>query len=89
MAGKMKKSFKEAVKKEEAYTKFPSPYGSHKSMVDESCKLANDKFVVCIDEFGPYVTERNRLDSGLADPHRHATAEWRREKLKKEGKNEV
>ena len=59
--------------KKEEYA-YPSQYGSHASMVDEEAtKGLNDtKLVVCKDEHGTYITERNRLDSGLADPNRYA-----------------
>jgi len=68
---------------------YPSPYGSHQSMVDdrykalqesgddvvvevngEKMKLAEDDVLLC-DEEGLYVTKKNRLDTGLADPKRH------------------
>ena len=48
---------------------FPSLYGSHASMM---VKDNEDGTVVCKDEFGEYVTPKNRLDCGLADPNRYA-----------------
>lgn len=51
---------------------FPSQFGSHASMVDQekTVKLGQDNLVACLDEYGVYVTEKNRLDSGCADPNR-------------------
>lgn len=79
MAGKAKPSFKSSMPKDEPYTKFPSPYGSHKSMVNEEYKFNDPKFVVCVDEHGPYLTEKNRLDSGLADPNRYRNVDLRKQ----------
>ena len=69
--GKMKE-VKNKVK-DVPYTLFPSPYGSHASMVDEAltAELADPKKVVCRDEYGTYVTDRSYLDCGLADPYRN------------------
>ena len=55
----------------------PSPYGSHSSMLVDLNNVAKghnipDDKVVCQDEKGYYVTYKNRLDSGLADPSRYA-----------------
>ena len=52
-------------KKEEKY-KFPSRFGTHKSMVLEE----TNGVVVCEDEFGTYITSSDRIDNGLADPNR-------------------
>lgn len=49
--------------------KYPSYFGSHKSMV---VKENLDGTVVCEDEFGEYTTEKRRLDCGLSDPNRYA-----------------
>lgn len=55
----------------------PSPYGSHSSMIvdiDSEAKNHNvpkDK-VICQDERSYYVTYKNRIDNGLADPCRYA-----------------
>ena len=56
-------------------TSYPSEFGSHPSMVDDAVtQLLNDpKLVVCKDDDGLYVTERNRLDGKLADPNRYAS----------------
>ena len=64
--------------------KYPSPFGSHQSMVDEelTAKLADDKMVVCKDERGPYATFEVRLDNGLADYMRTASSEFRDRELK-------
>jgi hypothetical protein len=58
---------------------YPSIYGSHKSMVTAE---HDDGTVTCKDEYGEYVTTRDRLDSGLADPRRYATS--RTQKLHRE-----
>ena len=55
----------------------PSPYGSHSSMVinlDNEAKGHNipKGKVVCKDENGYYITFKNRIDNGLADPCRFA-----------------
>lgn len=64
---------------EKKYTAFPSPYGSHKSMiVEEATKRLNQVGkVVCKDTFGCYITESIHLDTGLADPHRNVSNEQR------------
>lgn len=51
---------------------YPSPYGSHSSMIDEeeTNKLEDNSLVALKDEKGTYITFRKRLDSGLADPSR-------------------
>lgn len=70
--GKVVKKSSAPVK--EYYTgPYPSPFGSHLSMVDleETAKLNDPNLVVLKDNAGFYVTERNRLDSGLADPNRY------------------
>ena len=54
--------------KQEKY-KYPSVFGSHKSMVIEE---KSDGTVSCEDEFGIYTTTKNRLDDGCADPKRYA-----------------
>lgn len=57
--------------------KLPSQYGSHASMIVDhaTVELEDPVNFVCLeDENGFYVTERNRLDNGLADPNRYATS---------------
>jgi len=59
-----------------------SPYGSHVEMVVEPEELEpSDELylahlhhseVVCRDDKGYYITERSRLDDGLADPNRYS-----------------
>lgn len=60
---------------------FPSVFGSHSSMINEveTEKLEDKSLVVLTDEFGNYITERNRIDTRLADPNRYKTS--RLEKL--------
>ena len=74
MAGKMKKSDSKPTSNSKEVYPYPSQFGSHQSMVDEeaTAKLTDTSLVACRDEFGVYVTLRNRLDSGLADPCRYA-----------------
>jgi hypothetical protein len=52
---------------------YPSEYGSHSSMIDEKLteELNKPNMVVCRDEHGTYITERKRLDDGLADINRY------------------
>lgn len=55
----------------------PSPYGSHSSMlvdINDEAKGHNvpKGKVICKDERGYYVTYKNRIDNGLADPCRYA-----------------
>lgn len=63
------------VKEEKKVTpKYESNYGSHAKMINEAEteKLDREGFVVCEDDYGMYVTEKGRLDNGLADPHRNS-----------------
>lgn len=52
---------------------YPSPYGSHTSMVDQekTTELKQEGRVVCKDEYGTYVTDTFWLDNGMADPNRY------------------
>jgi hypothetical protein len=53
-----------------------TPYGSHLEMVvdkDDYDVIINDEQVLCEDEKGVYVTLKNRIDSGLADPNRYSS----------------
>jgi hypothetical protein len=55
---------------------YPSRFGSHESMINllETSRLefvGNKTDVVLTDEYGDYVTTRNKLDSGEADPARY------------------
>lgn len=67
------KQQKARIQPKEVY-QYPSRFGSHKTMVDETAtkKLKDSSFVVCKDEFGLYTTQVERLDSGLADPNRYS-----------------
>ena len=60
-------------KKNEVGT-YPTPYGSHKSMLSSDYQSFNKdgKTVVCKDERGLYVTLRKNLDNGLCDRKRIA-----------------
>ena len=55
---------------------YPSRFGTHSTMVDEEkTKELNDpRRVVCADEHGTYITEKNRVDSKMADPNRYTTS---------------
>jgi len=60
--------------------KCPSIYGSHTSMINQdvtSMFTDDPDLLVLTDERGDYLTERFRLDKGMADPNRHASIEWR------------
>ena len=56
---------------------YPSRYGSHASMVSEWVRPLDGDKVVCEDEKGLYVTDKNRLDTGCADPKRWASKKHR------------
>jgi len=48
-------------------------YGSHAEMVVDSSEFdvkLSENEVVCVDQDGFYITFKDRLDSGLADPRR-------------------
>lgn len=49
-----------------------SNFGSHKNMIDENVtkNLGEKNLVACRDEYGLYITERNKLDDGKADYNR-------------------
>lgn len=69
------------VQKQEKYL-FPSHYGSHASMVDQAeTSRLDSEWCVCKDEYGMYVTLRRNVDTGLADPYRAGSLEWRTQKL--------
>jgi len=72
-------------KKEEAKYKYPSRFGSHASMVDKIKTeiLGSVDKVVCVDEYGDYITYRDRLDNGMMDSLR---ADGSRVKYEKETK---
>lgn len=57
----------------------PSAYGSHKSMVVDPESLngvreLNENEVVCRDDTHYYITTKDRLDTGLADPNRYSNS---------------
>jgi len=64
--------------KKEKYP-YPSRHGSHGSMINEektaelTALHGNSKNVVLEDENGFYITEKRRLDTGLADPNRYSS----------------
>ena len=70
---------------------YPSPFGSHASMVNaelnEKVAAAKqdtaDPWQVLTDERGSYATRKSRMDSLMADPNRFADVDVR-EKLVKE-----
>jgi hypothetical protein len=81
----MAKKIEDVYSKKEVY-EYPSHYGSHSSMIDETLTTAlvdSKKWVVLKDEIGPYVTRRVNLDNGLADPYRFGLEDWRKELLNK------
>ena len=85
MGKKGKRQYK-APSKDKEYP-YPSQYGSHKSMVvDENI---GEAYVACEDEKGLYVTSRSYLDSGLRDPWRTTTKNFRKTMLDKQFPNGV
>jgi len=63
--------------KKEKYP-YPSRHGSHSSMINEEqtaeldALFGNSLQVVLEDEKGFYITQKRRLDTGLADPNRYS-----------------
>ncbi len=70
-------------KEEKKVSAYPSPHGSHTSMIVDDLvgkkiieidgikrKVADDE-VVLRDDDGLYVTKKNRLDTKMADGNRH------------------
>ncbi len=58
---------------------YPSRFGSHRIMAKvhqegEEQVLFGGTQVMLEDEFGTYLTEKSRLDNGLADPNRYAAS---------------
>jgi len=72
-------------KKEVEKYKYPSRFGSHKSMVNqaETDKLNDSTLVVCNDENGYYITSINKLDDGQIDWARAKGSRVKQEKEKK------
>ena len=68
----MAKKIKESTEKYRTITT-PSHFGSHSSMIDqeETDRLDDPDKVVLSDDEGKYITEKSRLDSGLADVNRY------------------
>lgn len=61
-----------------------SAFGSHSDMI-VSCEdpaiqtiKIDDNQIICKDDSGYYITEKNRIDSGLADPNRYASINARK-----------
>ena len=54
-----------------------TPYGSDSSMIVDLSQYKpisiNADEVVCKDDRGFYVTKKNRIDSGMADPNRYSS----------------
>ena len=63
----------------------PSWFGSHKSMVVDHSDLQkeganivlSESQVLCKDDRGYYVTEKNKLDTGIADPNRYSSRRYK------------
>jgi hypothetical protein len=54
----------------------PSPFGSHREMVVDHSSFdltLDDNQVLCKDGDNHYVTTKDRLDNGLADPRRYSS----------------
>jgi hypothetical protein len=75
-------------KKEAPKFKYPSQHGSHKTMVDEAKTeaLGNPNKCVCVDQYGDYITDINRLDNGEIDWNRANGERVKIEKEKGKGK---
>jgi len=64
--------------KKEKYP-YPSRHGSHASMINEErtseleALFGHSRQVMLEDEKGFYITEKRRLDTGLADPNRYSS----------------
>lgn len=63
----------------------PSWFGSHESMVvdhsevqigGQDVKLSEDQ-VLCKDDNGYYITEKKKINSGIADPNRYSNRRYR------------
>lgn len=71
---------------EKKVSNFPSHYGSHSSMIDKKAteELNDPTKVVLIDDSGSYLTERSRVDNGLADSNRYSGREIKIQSAKEE-----
>ena len=68
----MAKTLKQKQEKRERV--YPSDFGSHLSMIDKEASEGLPEHLVALrDGEGLYITERNRLDSGLADANRYGS----------------
>mgnify|MGYP001594301240 CR=1 FL=1 len=85
---KVKKTAEEAGAKKQA-PRFPSPFGSHASMVQkeltEALQKQHPQLAVLEDENGLYLTETAKLDNHMADPNRFAGETHRKAELEKVG----
>jgi len=56
---------------------YPSLFGSHASMICEDLtnRLTDPTLVILKDNDGYYMTKKDRLDNGSADPYRWTTCE--------------
>ena len=61
--------------------KYPSEFGSHRSMVCDKWKDKTVGIVVCEDDRGKYVTTTKWLDNGFADINRNRDLEGRERRL--------
>tara|TARA_B100000287_G_scaffold247156_1_gene232322 strand:- start:3606 stop:3857 length:252 start_codon:yes stop_codon:yes gene_type:complete len=63
----------------------PSWFGSHESMVVDHSEvqiggqdvLLSEDQVLCKDDNGYYITEKKKLDSGVADPNRYSNRRYK------------
>lgn len=85
---KVKKTSEESGKKKKEVT-FPSPFGSHTSMVQkeltEELQKQHPQLCVLADAGGIYVTETVKLDTHMGDPNRYADEPYRKAQLDKFG----
>lgn len=65
-------------------SKYPSEYGSHKSMLDDKYSEINEDeipAVICKDDRGSYHTQAHKLDNGICDYSRAVNIESREQQL--------
>lgn len=53
-------------------------------LIDNKPIEFSDKSVLCKDDAGYYITEKNMVDSGLADPNRHSNVKNRVNAIEKQ-----
>lgn len=75
-----KKFYKAPVHQTGTHITTKTHFGSTSDMVVDHTKYKLDlcqSMVLCKDDRGFYITEKNRIDSGMADPNRYANEKKR------------